>query len=220
MFNLSGSISFTSNMDLLQSAMYDPTCRIVAMMDNLDTIVHLVPNAAPASILLPPYSAVSAFLDGNKQVFFNEYFMHLGSKEADAFICVMLAASARGINILLYVPKDEAENLGFVGAFSQYMFNAYGVCIGNDNGAPFNFNPNFTVNLLCRLYMHDLISYQELLVEYPPNTLIADYIIPKLAFELKFIGQPHEVVQQLNAYLQRIKQNNNTFLQRAVIRTK
>lgn len=217
---LSGSITFTSNIDILRSAMYDKTCRIVAMMDNVDSIIQTIPNVSPASILLPPYAAISAFLDNDKNTFFNEYFIHLGSKEADAFICLILAASARGINILLYVPRDEAENLGFVDAFTQYMISAYGVYIGNDNGAPFNFDICHTANVLCRLYLHDFISYQELLVAYPPNTVMADYLIPKLALELHFYGTPMEVATQINAYLQRIKQNNNTFLQRAVIRTK
>ena len=220
-FNLYGNINFTSNMDVVRSAVYDQTCKIVALVDNYDSISRDIPNAALGSVLLPPYGAVMQYLDGNVQGFYKEYFEYLGSKEADTFMCLLLAASARGFNLVIYVPRDEANNLKFVDALGQYMNMAYGVTIGNDEGLPFNFNTNFMPQVLCRLYMHDLISYQELLVAYPPNTMLSEYIIPKLALEMRFFGiSPDDVSAQIHAYLQRIKQHDNTYLPRAVIRSK
>lgn len=105
------------------------------------------------------------------------------NKEADTIICLIITALARGINIILYVPKDESSNLSFVTALAQYLVNTYGITIGSE-GIPYQYNTAFDHIICTRLYLHDFISYQEFFVAYPANVNIDPVAIQKLMFDM------------------------------------
>jgi hypothetical protein len=90
---LKGSLYITNKSEVVQNAVYQ-NCRIVALVENLEQLNFNIDSShvTIGSILLPPFYAVSAENDGNMEAFQNLYYQHLASKEADCFICVVLAA--------------------------------------------------------------------------------------------------------------------------------
>jgi hypothetical protein len=212
---LKGSLYITNKSEVVQNAAYQ-NCRIVALVENLEQLNFNIDSShvTIGSILLPPFYAVSAENDGNMEAFQNLYYQHLASKEADCFICVVLAALARGFNILFYVPKDESE-LAFTPALMQYMFNIYGVLVGSENNE-FQYNNAFNHIVCTRLYFHDLISYQEYFVAHPVNFDIDRLVIPKLIYDMgntiSNFGDEESYFQYFNFYKNSIKENDNQFL--------
>lgn len=215
---LTGSIYLVTDKEVLRTMATSFSHRIVAMVENYDGIED-IPNIALASVLLPPYSAICAEMDGNIQAFYQEYFIHLGSKEADATICLLMAAAVRGINIALYVPKEEATNLHFATAFVQYLHDTYGITVGTEQN-PFAYDQAFDPVIYSRLYLHDFISYQEFFVAFPANCLIPEMVIPKLASEMQvcMFDNMQDYVNYFTCYKNRIAENDNKFLTIPVIR--
>ena len=141
------------------------------------------------------------------------YIEYLCSKEPDMFICAMLAALLKGINILIYLGPDEA-NMPFVGVLTQYLWNTYGIGPGTDSSR-YTINIGMEHVVLSKLYLYDLINYQELFVLYPPGVKLEEYVIPKLMYELNpYVETPSKEAYEeyFNNFKERIKQNNNRIL--------
>jgi len=188
----------------------------MALADNYDQIDEFRGfNISLASTLLPCYAAASAELDGDMESFYAIYWNHLATKEADSLICVIITALIRGINILLYTPHDEEISFNYTNALVRYIYNTYGIAIGN-NVTQFAYNPAFNAVICTRLYMHDLIKSEEFFVLYPAEVDIDIMIIPKLAFEYRSVIQHLNTQEEqfvfFNRYKNNIKRANNTFL--------
>lgn len=217
---LKGTIYITCDIEMVKNSIYN-NCKVVAITENAESInTPDLTNVSIASILLPPYQAVMAEMDGDMGTFYNLYGQHLATKEADSYICLIIAALVRGINILIYIPKDEF-GLTFTSAFMQYLQMVYGITVGTEN-IPCNYNPEFNAVLCNRLYIHEFIIYEEFMVAYPANVSISVEVIPQLMFDMEGYYPPlhneQEAVIFFNNYKNRIKQNNNKFLIRPIIK--
>jgi len=210
---LPGSLYITNNLEIVNNAIYN-NCNILGLTESQDAIVNL-PNMSLVSILLPPPMAMSAELDGNMQAFTSMYYQHLATKEADACIVMIIAALAKGMNLILYVPKDESQ-LSFSGVLVQYLFEVYGITTGSDNNT-FDYNPMYNAILCTRLYLHEYITYQDFLVLYPVNIPIMPESLPHLINDLgpmaPCLHSEVEFLNFFNMYKNDIKQSGNNFLQ-------
>lgn len=144
-------------------------------------------NIYNAAILLPPTQILMQWADGNPVVIQNQYPAYLANnKEADGFIVALLAALTKK-NVVLYIPKDDFNVFGPV--LLQHLYYMYGitveVLIAGLQQTQFSIIPDKIPFILSKLYMNDLLDANVLLDAYPPQYALPDFVINKLAFELR-----------------------------------
>lgn len=97
-------------------------------------------GAIVASVLVPPYEACMAKMNGDEVTFENLYASYLSVGEPCQIIGLLLKSMYLGKNIILYCSKDEFE-VGYIQVFMKYVWANFGVCIGTEQN-PFMFNPD------------------------------------------------------------------------------
>lgn len=205
---LKGTIAMTSDPQVLATAIYSG-CIVVCMKESLERDEYLGPNPIYASVLLPQYEAVSAYLDGNDQLAKSFYASYLSTREPDMYICSLIAASIKGLNVLIYIDKDMYE-MGFVQIFYMYLIGAYGVYINVSPDTNFSFDPNFTTVVLSTLYMYDLMDMGAFFAMYPQGVPLERYVVPKLVSEFNPFSMPRSQEDYYNyfmAYKENMKLN-------------
>lgn len=211
---LIGQLLITIDIDLVNDTLTNGVGKVLVLSENQDNkTIFSSPNVIPASILLPPYESVMADLDGNTEMANIEYINYLCRKEPDMFICAILAALLKGINILIYIGKDEAE-MPFVSSLIRLLYDQYGITIGTEHHQ-FMYNKAYDAVIDSKLYLYELITYQDFFILYPETVMIPDYLIPKLIVDMN----PYVEVQTTDnykmyfeGYKNRIKSNNNQLL--------
>lgn len=160
--------------------------------------------------LLPPYEALMAEMDNNIVQFQQIYALHLAKKENDMFICAIIRALMEGINIVLYIPKDEAE-LMFSKVLVQYINDIYGITILPEACM---YNEQYDSILITKLYVYELLTKDQFFILYPAGVDIIydEFLIQKLMMDMN----PHIVdrtsqgyYKYFNDYMKMVKGNNN-----------
>lgn len=199
-----GTLFITTDINMAQQLIY--TSKIVIIGES-DQHTSQILNGIGGSILLPPYAAMMAQMDGNADQFYNQYYLHLYTKEPQEFIATILRALMIGTNIVLYCSEDEFKLCGQF--LLQFLQRDFGIVVGTPNN-PFYFDPSYIPAICTLLYINDLIKVDELFMLYPDNVPINDIILPKLVEEL----HPVVDVQSTQGYLNyfnnlnhRVKQN-------------
>ena len=146
-------------------------------------------NIQVASILLPSYDAVSAYLDGNLPLFQSMYFGQLSDRNCDEFITLIMLALYRGNNILIYISSDEIKELPYPKVLSMYLENIYGYYPPRQYPGDQNILGEYLHNqaydplILCKMYQYSFIDSEEFLNVYPPNIDIPFDVVNKLMYE-------------------------------------
>lgn len=146
-------------------------------------------NIQVASILLPSYDAVSAYLDGNLPLFQSMYFGQLSGRNCDEFITLIMLAIYRGNNILIYISSDEIKELPYPKVLSMYLENIYGYYPPRQYPGDQNILGEYLHNqaydplILCKMYQYSFIDSEEFLNVYPPNIDIPVDVVNKLMYE-------------------------------------
>lgn len=137
--------------------------KIVAISEN-----NIDPNFIKASLLLPPFEAMSELVDGNLPGFRAIYWNHLAQRECDFFLCVIYTALISGVKMAIYLDNPDEIGISILSAFSQYMQNSFGIIPDAPQyGSVFMVNSQFALNNLNRVYLHNLIDGREYLMRYP-----------------------------------------------------
>lgn len=113
------------------------------------------------SVLLPPYEAVSAEIDGDMNAFEAIYGSHLTFSDACyGMFATILIVLNRGINITIYV--ENGDELSHFNYLLRYIETTYGIQIGTAN-RPFYYDPKFNeqTSAILYSYMDGFISEQE-----------------------------------------------------------
>lgn len=210
---LKGYISITANPNILSNAICSGT-KIVAMKDNLNTNEYFGVEPIQASLLLPPYESIAAFLEGDIESARNIYFSYLSQKEQDMYICALIAASMKGINILIYTDIDMYE-MKFAQLFYEYMVMTFGVAMISEEQPMFMYDPAFTSVNLGKLYFYDFITSEVFFILYPAVEPLPMSIIPKLVIEINPYVVNNTEVDYYNYfynYKENMKINNNNVL--------
>lgn len=210
---LKGFLSISADPNILSNAICSGT-KIVAMKDNVDTNEYFGIDPIQASLLLPPYEAVASFLEGDIETARNIYFAYLDQKEQDMYICALIAASMKGINILIYTDTDMYE-MKFAQLFYEYMVTAFGVAMISEDQPVFMYDPMFTTVNVSKLYFYDFITSEVFFMLYPQGEPLLMTVIPKLAIEINpFINSNLDVdyYNYFYNYKEKVKSNNNKLL--------
>ena len=203
--NIPGGIKIITNIDDVNAAIY-AGFKVIALTENN----NFGGAVLPGTTLLPPYEALMHEVENDFMGFRQIYTMHLAKKENDMFICAIIRALMEGINIALYVPKDEAE-LMFSKVLVQYLSDVYGISILPSGSV---YNIAFDAGLLTKLYVYELITKDEFFILYPANiNLINDpFLIQKLMMEMNpYIEDKTGLgyYNYFNNYMMQIKNNGN-----------
>lgn len=184
-----GTLTVTTDKELLANA-HCYGFKPIAIVES-ESVLELATtdNIQVASILLPSYDAVSAYLDGNLPLFQSMYFGQLSSRNCDEFITLIMLALYRGNNILIYISSDEIKELPYPKVLSMYLENIYGYYPQRQYHGDQNILGEYLHNqaydplILCKMYQYSFIDSEEFLNEYPPNIDIPIDVVNKLMYE-------------------------------------
>lgn len=160
-------------------------------------------NVYNAGILTPPVQILMRWADGDPYIMQTEYPRYLSlDTNADEFIVGLLAALTKR-DIVLYIPTDEYM------IFGQFLLNhlyyMYGVVVENTTipgmqPTQFYIMPEKIPFIISKLYMYDLMESNVFLELYPANYNLPDFVINKLAMELKPLDNRATFVDYANYF--------------------
>lgn len=219
---ITGTIYVVTDITVASTARQMPLTRVITLSEDPEYTIAL-PDAVRGTVFLPPYESMM-FLSDSDYINFREVYMNylINSAEANLFLSIITkSVLIQGNNIVIFVPREEAE-LGFFQVFSEYLINFYGIAVGTDQN-PFMYNFSYDGSNCERMYLNGFMTVDELMVNFPPVTLFSLPVVEKLAAEMGQLIPLHnasidEISQWLFSYKERIKQNNNVFLQRGIIK--
>lgn len=187
-----GSVYLTTDLSVVEQTLQTRSAKVI-IVDEENPYPQAMDMVTMASILLPPYEALSAMVDGEEAIFKQIYFEYLDRPEPASFMAILIAAIYRGINLLLYVPNDESEFLVPLIA----KFSMYGVIIG-DNMRPFILDPNAEPIRLGLCTYYGMMQVNEYLQRLPEMYPIDMKLLPIL---IQFYN-PHLADYSELSYLQ------------------
>lgn len=211
-----GTIYVTNDINIVQSNINTSK---VLMVTN-EPILEGHPNRVGATILLPPAQAIIADADDDMQTFQTLYYQYLISDEVTEFFSLIFYILHIGVNVLIYIPKEDMKSLDYVGFLLGFFNNNYGLQVGNEQ-IPFAFNPQFEGMIADMLYLNDLIDSKDVLMNFSVLT-ISNESIMKLYEDIRPYTQIQSIDQirtYFNAYQMQIIQKNR-FIEKVVSRVK
>lgn len=175
---LKGKLVASSDINVVNQALMNGA-KVIYLGDPVSIDPYYKDKFVVASSLTPDYPTMAMQVDGNEAGFIQMYTSSLNSKAAIEMIAVILVCLYKGVNILLYVPR-EAMGLNFIQCLLKFLEYNYGVTT-QTNTTMFEFNPNFTSKVMELLYLNNLITSQEFLIA---SDTLDDMVLRKLVNEL------------------------------------
>lgn len=186
---------------------------VVLMCDTPNPIIASHPSSLGASILLPPYEAMTYELDNAFEAADQIYISHLTSDVCEKYISAILCAIIANIPIAIYFGPEEIE-MRFVKTFMNFLYNSYGIVVGIEGKVNPCINECFLPHILAILYLNDIIDYQSFMTNHP-LLQIDPQVIPKMAVEVNPLvmdTSPKGYYDYFMNVLAITKQNNNQLL--------
>lgn len=178
---LKGNIYITNDLNDVRNMI---ATHQVVIIGQPDQQLIMQTGAQIGSILLPPYKACHYEAEGDAKGFYACYGEYLSTMEPSGFIACIIGSLYKGINILLYLTKDESELL-YSKVLMEYLAFYYGIVIGNPQQPYMYYNtPEYNAVICNLLYQFELINYQEFFVNYPQLIPIDNNSIMKLIIEI------------------------------------
>ena len=168
---------------------------------------NLPPQFITCPMLLPPYEALNAEVDGNIQLYNDIYYTFM----------TIIVSIFRGDNIIFYI--ENGSNLSHEDFLMGYFLNRFGILVGSEK-SNFNINPSFLPMLLALIYEFVGDKYVDpnyMLMQIDYNQLIcipqyypfAGYLFEKLFADLGCANLEELKVYQ--DYLLKFKGDNGTY---------
>lgn len=177
---LKGTIYITNDINLCLSNLN--MCKTIIIADEPDN--YMIPQAIGGSLLLPPYEAMTALIDGNDAEFNMGYMDYLNNNPSVyKFINIILQALIAGTNIIFLI---DSEGINFELSLKEFFMTSFGILIG-DSAHVFSYDITYTPIILNRLYISDDISKETYLLLYPYEIDIEPFFVNKLSYEFNMI---------------------------------
>ena len=157
--------------------------RVIFITEDVDPRLAYIPNKLSAKILLPPYEAVEAELDGNLDIAQYKYSEYLSYMEPADYISVLLAAAVQGLQVGLYF-GPELRDMKFPMMFIDFLYNQKGLVVGYKNVQPMILD-NYLPIVLSELFGRGLINVEGFMTMMPTGADIPPIIMPLLVAELR-----------------------------------
>lgn len=184
-----GNIVLVQDADAAIGYVVNAGYKVIALSEDSDALMqYLGPdNVIKATVLLPPCDAMSALIDNNVELFNNIYMNYLlTNEECVNFQDILILSILRGINLVIYIQKDELE-LGFFNSFHYHMLTTRGISIGIAmTNTPFTYvnDVNFDAANSIRLYNQGWIDALEFMQNYPPIITVHPPLLYNLLTDL------------------------------------
>ena len=138
-------------------------------------------NIYNASILIPPTEILMRWADGDPYILQSQYPLYLRTQTPDDMIVALIALLTKR-NVVLYIPNDEFNIFGMM--LLDYIYFNYGI-ICNTPTTQFSMDQTKIPYLLSRFFMIDAMEPNDYLAAYPANALLPEFVINKLANEMR-----------------------------------
>lgn len=179
-----GKEYFSCDYRELSFALYN-NFRVIVLDD--DTQKYKRMGCVMMSMLLPPYAAVEAEINGNYDAAANIYLNHLNDTQCINIFAALSVVLYAGQNIMFFISPDEANNLQFANIFNKFKANMLGFPGGNiqypDSGI-LSMNPVHIANRMDIMYGFNLVPFDRYCMDYPfdmnPNVLACN----KMAYDI------------------------------------
>lgn len=192
---MNGNIFITANPNDIYDAMYSGIqYRVVKMSEDINLNLNNIITVG-GTILLPPYNIISAELDGEDTR--KLYSDHLMSKDCESYICTIIKAIKRGVNIIILIDQDMLQ-FTFINTLIYYIYYISGIMI-YVGPSLCSFDNTKTGLLLSKLYFHSLIDYNEYMTEYPKDINLPEWNILKLINDIN-PDVPYEQRNEIGYY--------------------
>jgi hypothetical protein len=170
-----------NNIDLLS---------VIAIADAGDYAPH--PNIYNMAILQPSTDILMRWADCPNAMqagalISAEYRQYLSTPDCDEIIVSILAALCKK-DIMIYIPAESFDIFGMV--FIDHIYQMYGIMCGLNFNGRFYVNPNNYPFILSKFYEYSFISAQLYIEKYPSMMRLPDWVINKLAIEMKPTHMP------------------------------
>lgn len=208
---LKGTIYITYDINLCLANLN--TCKTIVIADEPD--MYNIPGKIGGSLLVPPYQALMAVIDGDEEKFNYEYLNYLTiDPTVNKFINIILQALIAGTNIIFLMDKEGPTKFDMT--LKEYFIGSFGIILG-DNNIPFQFDLNYIPVILNKLYSEDDFSSQNYLELFPFEIPFDPFILRKLSFDM---NMPFINDYQANNYFKKISKimKNGGIIQNVVQR--
>lgn len=192
---LKGTIYITYDVNLCLANLN--TCKTIVIADEPD--MYNIPGKIGGSLLVPPYQALMAVIDGDEEKFRYEYLNYLSiDPTVNKFINIILQALIAGTNIIFLMDKEGPTKFDMT--LKEYFIGTFGIILG-DNNIPFQFDLNYIPMILNKLYSEDDFTPQNYLELFPLEIPFDSFIVRKLSFDMNI---PFTNDYQMNEYFKKI----------------
>ena len=184
-----GDITITNDTNLAMNLSYNPSFRVLALMDDAKTVFGEA-NVYAIPILLPPYVANEAENMGDLESFWNLYWQHLNTVDAESYFALIMTGLYKGFNILLYVNPDE-EPMSFVSAFLKFVQDCYGLTIGTKD-SPCGFDIRYEDIIRLKMFKFGYIPVMDVIANIH-NKITDPFICSMIINDLNLDAGPDPV---------------------------
>ena len=166
-----------------------------------------LPNVYNTSILIPPTEILMKWADGDPYILQAQYPNYLRTQTPDDMIVALIALLTKK-NVVLYIPSDEFNVFGRM--LLDYIYFNYGI-VCNTPTTQFSMDQTKIPYLLSRFYMIDAMDPNDYLAAYPANALLPEFVINKLAEEMRPFAYPVSF-QQYTDYFNKLNASKGTVI--------
>ena len=191
------TMSLVVDLSLIQNEIRNVDFVTVAAITTED--YQAFPNIHYAGILIPPTELLMEWADGNSLALQNEYPRYLMTKECDDMIVALIAAMTQR-NIILYIPQEEFNVFGMM--LLNHIYYMYGI-ICNTPTTQFSIDQNKIPFIISKFYLMDVMDPDVYLASYPANYALPDFVIQKLAEDLRPFNRP-AMFEEYRAYFNKL----------------
>ena len=196
---LKGQLWATSDLEMVNQAIMQGF-KVVYLGDPMFVDPAYKEKFVMASSLTPDYQTMSLQVDGNTEGFLQMYIAALNSKPAMDMLAVIFACLYKGINVIFYLPK-EALSLNYIQYLLQFIEFNFGVT-ARTKTTQFIFNPSYFERIIELLYLNDLVTSHEYLLN---SNSLDDITLKKLVSEYHPMVEDPTNLQQIIAWFSRYK---------------
>ena len=211
-----GAFLVTNNIQEVQMASVNPNARILFVSDpeGYQDLIRQF-RMILVSAWVPDYNVMEADLNGDPNEFACKYLDYLNRPEAQAMFATILLALYQKKDLIMFIPQ-EAWEFKYPNFLIQYIYNNYGIAIGNQNTS---FNEAFADKIASILYAYDFITVQDFILHTNSMTsndlvkVMRDLNIPPI-FDL---NNPKPILDYIERYKQSMLKENKILVKPCIV---
>lgn len=218
-----GSLLRTNNITEVQMASVNPNVKVLFVSDpeGYQDIIRQF-RMVVASAWVPDYNVMEADLNGDITEFTYKYLDYLNRPESQVLFATILLALYQKKDLVMFFPP-EALDFKYPDTLMQYIFDNYGICVGNDRCRA-EFNQAYNDRIYSILYSYSFIPVQDFILG--TNTMDMDDLV-KVINDLQipmdrekmniFYSNPKPILDFIESYKQSMIQSQKILFKPMIV---